>query len=168
MNSFWLWVATGFGIGSIPVAPGTLGSILGLAWFALLVALFNFWGFIVGTTVGIVFSIWCCHVAAKQFRELDPGAIVLDEITAVPLSFLAWAAHATQERGGLPGFTYFFGEENWLRALGIIVAFRFFDILKPWPVRQSQSLIGGLGITMDDVLAATYVNLLTLLLILAA
>ncbi|HWH69205.1 MAG TPA: phosphatidylglycerophosphatase A, partial [Candidatus Sulfotelmatobacter sp.] len=53
--------------------------------------------------------------------------------------------------------------EAWLGTLGIFVAFRFFDVAKPWPVRQSQSLPGGLGITIDDALAAVYVNLVTLL-----
>jgi phosphatidylglycerophosphatase A len=45
---------------------------------------------------------------------------------------------------------------------GVFAAFRLFDILKPWPVRQSQVLPGGWGITIDDLLAAVYVNLLFL------
>ena len=47
--------------------------------------------------------------------------------------------------------------------LGVFAAFRFFDATKPWPVRQSQALPGGWGITVDDVLAAIYVNALVLL-----
>ena len=47
--------------------------------------------------------------------------------------------------------------------LGVFALFRFFDVLKPWPVQQSQSLPGGWGVTIDDVLAAIYVNLAVLL-----
>ena len=47
--------------------------------------------------------------------------------------------------------------------VAVFAAFRFFDVLKPWPVRQSQRLPGGWGVTMDDVLAALYVNLLAAL-----
>jgi phosphatidylglycerophosphatase A len=46
-----------------------------------------------------------------------------------------------------------------LETAGIFLLFRLFDVLKPWPVAQSQSLYGGLGITIDDFLAAGYVNL---------
>jgi phosphatidylglycerophosphatase A len=51
------------------------------------------------------------------------------------------------------------GQDVWLTA-GFFAAFRFFDVLKPWPVRQSQALPGGWGVTVDDLLAALYVNLL--------
>jgi phosphatidylglycerophosphatase A len=49
-----------------------------------------------------------------------------------------------------------------LSSIGIFALFRFFDILKPWPVRQSQKLPGGWGVTVDDVLAAGYVNIVAL------
>jgi phosphatidylglycerophosphatase A len=56
-----------------------------------------------------------------------------------------------------------FLKANWLLGLGIFLAFRLFDIWKPWPVRQSQMLPGGWGITVDDVLAAIFVCLIVLL-----
>jgi phosphatidylglycerophosphatase A len=49
-----------------------------------------------------------------------------------------------------------------LCSLGVFVLFRFFDVLKPWPVRESQILPGGWGVTVDDVLAALYVNAVVL------
>ena len=58
---------------------------------------------------------------------------------------------------------YFFSAQTWPLTLGVFVAFRFFDVAKPWPVYQSQSLPGGWGVTIDDVLAAVYVNAVVLL-----
>jgi len=67
------------------------------------------------------------------------------------------------KNGQLPAPEYFFSQGTWLLTLGVFAAFRFFDVLKPWPVRQSQSLPGGWGVTMDDLLAAVYVNVAALL-----
>jgi phosphatidylglycerophosphatase A len=64
---------------------------------------------------------------------------------------------------GLPDVTYFVTGHHWLWLVAIFAAFRFFDVVKPWPIRQSQSLPGGWGITIDDLLAAIYVNLLVVL-----
>ena len=79
--------------------------------------------------------------------------MVLDEITALPVSFIAWVAFVLWQTGSLPSFAYFFSARTWPLTLGVFVAFRFFDMAKPWPVHQSQSLPGGWGVTIDDVLA---------------
>jgi phosphatidylglycerophosphatase A len=63
----------------------------------------------------------------------------------------------------MPGLSDFFSTRTWPLTLGVFAAFRFFDVAKPWPVHQSQSLPGGWGVTIDDVLAAVYVNLVVLL-----
>ena len=63
----------------------------------------------------------------------------------------------------MPGAAYFFSARTWPLTLGVFAAFRLFDVAKPWPVYQSQSLHGGWGVTIDDVLAAVYVNLVVLL-----
>jgi phosphatidylglycerophosphatase A len=63
----------------------------------------------------------------------------------------------------MPRLEEILGGQHWLAALGVFVAFRFFDVLKPWPVRQSQSLPSGWGVTVDDLLAALYVNAVVLL-----
>ena len=65
--------------------------------------------------------------------------------------------------GAMPAAEYFFSRQTVLFTLGIFVLFRLFDIAKPWPVRGSQSLPGGWGVTVDDLLAAVYVNLVVLL-----
>ena len=86
---------------------------------------------------------------------------MLDEIVAVPLCFAVWVGYFFFKNEVMPAPEYFFTPSTWLPTLGVFVAFRFFDVLKPWPVRQSQNLPGGWGVTLDDVLAAGYVNLAT-------
>jgi phosphatidylglycerophosphatase A len=158
-----LWVAQGFGIGRIPVAPGTFGSLLGLAWFGLLLASGHVWILIAGTALGLGLSVWLCGAAEKQLGKKDPGAVVLDEITAMPVCFVSWVALYFLRNGTLPAPQYFVSKHNWLLTVAVFAAFRLFDIWKPWPVRQSQALPGGWGVTIDDVLAAMYVALLVLL-----
>ena len=158
-----LWIAQGFGIGRIPVAPGTFGSLMGVLWFGLLLATGSFWLFTAGTLAGIALSVWLCGAAEKRLGQTDPGSVVLDEIAALPVSFFAWVTIVLWQTGSLPSFTYFFSATTWLLTLGVFVASRFFDVAKPWPVHQSQSLPGGWGVTIDDVLASVYVNVVVLL-----
>jgi phosphatidylglycerophosphatase A len=63
----------------------------------------------------------------------------------------------------MPRLDEILNARTWPAVLGVFIAFRFFDVLKPWPARQSQSLPGGWGITVDDFLAAIYVNAVLLL-----
>jgi phosphatidylglycerophosphatase A len=157
-----LFVAQGFGIGWIPFAPGTFGSLIGLVWFAMLVATGNFWAYLAGAIEGIAFSIWLCDDAEKFLGETDPGSVVLDEIIAIPFCFMPWVANEWWRHGALPDVSYFFtGRALWM-TLGIVALFRVFDIWKPWPVRQVQRLPGGWGVTVDDLLAAAYVGLISL------
>jgi phosphatidylglycerophosphatase A len=156
-----LFVAQGFGIGRIPFAPGTFGSFLGLIWFAMLIATGNFWAYLAGCIEGIAFSIWLCDDAEKILGETDPGSVVLDEIIAIPFCFLPWVASMWWSSGTFPGVGYFFSGSGLLMTVGLVVLFRVFDIWKPWPIRQIQSLPGGWGVTVDDLLAAFYVALLS-------
>ena len=153
-----LWLAQGFGSGRAPVAPGTFGSVVGLGWLAILLLGQSWWILGCGIAVSIIVSVWLCGEGEKIMNQKDPGPVVMDEIIAMPLCFVAWLAmiHPT-----LPSPVEFF-KNHWPVVLVVFVLFRLFDIWKPWPVRQSQSLRGGLGITIDDVLAAVYVNLVML------
>lgn len=153
-----LWLAQGLGVGRIPFAPGTFGSVLGLGWFALLLAPGSLIFFCVGIVTSIVASVWFCGAAEKTLKQIDPPSVVLDEIIAIPVCFSGWVAKIFFTTGQMPAPGYFFSAENWPRTLGVFVLFRVFDIAKPWPVRQSQRLPGGWGVTVDDVLAAVYVN----------
>jgi phosphatidylglycerophosphatase A len=160
VNTFVLWIAQGFGSGRIPVAPGTFGSLVGLLWFALLLLTPNLWCFLAGALAGLAASVWLGGVGERILGQKDPGSVVIDEIAAMPLCFIAWLAFVTEKTGSLPPPAYFFLNDLWPLTLGVFATFRFFDVVKPWPVRRSQSLPGGWGVTIDDALAAAYVNLL--------
>ena len=157
-----LFIAQGFGIGRIPFAPGTFGSLLGLLWFVLLLATNNFWCFLGGALIGVGLSVWLCGMAEKILKQKDPSSVVLDEIIAIPFCFLPWVVSEWLRQHILPAPEFFFTDRTWLGTAAIFVLFRVFDIAKPWPVRQSQRLPGGWGVTVDDLLAAFYVALLTL------
>jgi phosphatidylglycerophosphatase A len=154
-----LWVAQGFGLGRIRYGPGTFGSLGGLLWFALLLKTGSLLLFTLGALAGIPFSVWVCDRGEKILRQKDPGSLVMDEIIAIPICFFFWAWVVTRNTGSLPQPGYFFGSSRWMLALCIFALFRLFDITKPWPVSKSQALPGGWGVTVDDVLAAGYVNL---------
>jgi phosphatidylglycerophosphatase A len=156
-----LWIAQGFGIGRIAVAPGTFGSLVGLGWLAVLLEFKSWPVFIVGSIAGVALSVWLCGQAERTLGAKDPGSVVLDEIAAIPLCFAGWMAMAGLRRHSIPGPEYF--AAHWLSSIGVFALFRLFDVAKPWPVRQSQALRGGWGITIDDVLAAVYVNMVVLL-----
>ena len=156
-------IAQGFGIGRVPVAPGTFGSLLGLIWFVLLVASGEFWVFILGTVCGLAVSVVVCGLAEKLLEEKDPGSVVFDEIAAVPVCFLPWVTIGSLKLQGLPPVEQFFTSRAWMMTGAIFVLFRAVDVLKPWPIRQSQKLPGGWGVTMDDLLAAVVVGLVSLL-----
>jgi phosphatidylglycerophosphatase A len=132
-----LWLATGLGIGRIPFAPGTFGSLegLALAW-ALSYAPLAPWRLL---AVGLLFvaGLVACGRAAKILGATDPQQVVFDEIAAMPVVFLAVDFHFTT---ALLGFALF----------------RAFDIIKPWPVGWGETLAGGRGIMADDLLAALY------------
>jgi phosphatidylglycerophosphatase A len=158
-----LWIAQGFGIGRIPLAPGTFGSLVGVLWFGLLLMTGSVWCFAAGILAGIALSVWLCGAAEEKLGQKDPASVVLDEIVALPVSFFGWVTIVLWQTGSLPAFAYFFSARAWPLTLGVFLASRFFDVAKPWPVYQSQSLPGGWGITIDDVLAAVWVNVVVLL-----
>lgn len=159
MQNLLLWAAQGFGLGRIPVAPGTFGSVLGIGWFALLLSTGRVWSLAAGTLAGAILAVWLCGLGERILGEKDPGSVVLDEAAAMPLCFCFWTGTWLQRHHSLPGWHDFFARSNWPAILAVFAAFRLFDVWKPWPVRQSQSLPGGWGIVVDDLLAAVYVNL---------
>jgi phosphatidylglycerophosphatase A len=141
-----LFVAQGFGVGRIPVTPGTFGSVVGVLWFLLLLLPRSFPIFILGIVLSIPLSIWLCDKAEKILKQQDPGSVVMDEIVAIPLCFTGWLSIMVFQRGFWPEPAFFFNAKNWPMTLTVFVLFRIFDIAKPWPVRQSQKLPGGYGV----------------------
>lgn len=155
-----LLVAQGFGSGRAPFAPGTFGTVVGLAWFAVLLLPGSLVVYMVGTIAGFFASVWFCGEAERILGQHDPGSVVIDEIIAIPLAFSGWVSIVHFDTGGFPSPAIFF-QHNWIITIGLFIAFRIADIWKPWPVKQSQSLPGGWGVTADDALAAAYVNLVS-------
>jgi phosphatidylglycerophosphatase A len=132
------FVAFGFGAGLAPKAPGTFGSIVGAlaAWWMLDLPLP--WRVAVVLAV-IAAGTWICGESARRLGRHDDQRIVLDEIAGVLLTSLAVL------------------EKSIFALTLVFVFFRFFDILKPWPIRDvDHSLHGGLGIMLDDLIAALY------------
>ena len=140
-----VFVATGFGVGFAPFAPGTFGSLWGLplVWTLLKLPLFYRLGLPI---LLIIIGIPICGKAAKVLGVKDPGAVVLDEIAAFPVVFLAVLL------GHVP-FT-------WITAGVGFVLFRLFDITKLWPARQLEFLPGGTGVMADDLAAGIYAGCL--------
>jgi phosphatidylglycerophosphatase A len=135
-----LFVATGFYIGTVPFAPGTLGSLIGLP-VCFVLARLNFLQSVVCICVFICFAITIASAAEKITKQKDPAQIVIDEIIGMTVAF-----------AGLPF--------NLKTALAGFVIFRAFDILKPFPIRALEKRVGGgTGVVLDDVLAGVYANL---------
>ena len=136
LESLTYWLAIGLGTGLSPFAPGTLGSLLGipLAWWLL--GQSRPLGWLVVSAL-IVLAIPLCQVVSAQLGGSDHGSIVADEIVAFPLVVLGVSA-ARNFR---------------VMALAFVI-YRFFDALKPPPVNLAELVGGGLGIVLDDVVAA--------------
>lgn len=133
----WHWIACGFGAGCLPKAPGTWGSLVALPFVTLLQMLSNahYWLFLV---LAFGFGVWLCGRVAQELGGQDPQVIVWDEIVGMWLTL--WLVPQ--------GWQWLF--------LGFLV-FRLFDVLKPWPIRWiDQHVHGGLGIMLDDFLAAIF------------
>ncbi len=79
------FIASGFGVGYAPVAPGTVGSLLGVGYWWLLTR-GNVWVYWLVFAAGVVFAVWCAGEAAEALRRPDPPCVVIDEIAAMPLA----------------------------------------------------------------------------------
>ena len=143
------FLSLGLGSGLAPKAPGTFGSFAAWLVYILLAALLPAvpaWLTWVALLLAFVVGVFCIPKTGQALGEVDHGAIVWDEFVAVWLVLLCLPA------GG------------WWQLAGVLV-FRFFDILKPWPIRVADArLKNGFGVMFDDLLAAGY-TLLCLLLI---
>ncbi len=135
-----MFFATGCFIGNTPFAPGTFGTILGLPLCFLLaetelpVAVFLI-------VIFIIFAVLIAHNAEKILKKKDPGCIIIDEIAGIVVTFI--------------GLKF-----NIISAVAGFIIFRFFDILKPFPIRFLEEKVpGGAGVVIDDIMAGIYSNL---------
>ena len=151
VDAFAVFIATGFGAGLIPHAPGTFGSVVGLALAygliatlkdeilllqnaLLLASLFFTW-----------IGIWAGTRAETVFESKDASQIVIDEVAGQLIAFTLIAPYMPQMGGNL----------KWALIAGFAL-FRLFDIFKPFPINRLQVLTGGVGVMMDDVIAGVY------------
>ena len=149
MRAVGIFVATGGYAGYAPVAPGTAGSLVGLGVYALV----RWYGgpgleAIVLSAV-VVVGVWSASVGERYFGKTDPGHVVIDEVAGMLLTLL-W----------LP--------VTWVGALVGFLAFRVFDIIKPFPAGAAERLPRGWGVMADDLVAGAYAHLVVRLIAWAA
>ncbi len=155
---FAIFIATACGLGYIPKAPGTFGALLGAAIYARVAVAFPLavvpdigrptlgmsagWLALTELPVAIaiaIIGVWASGRTARYHGAKDPQFVVIDEVSGQNLTNLLGLAPA-----------------NWKYLLLGFILFRLFDIWKPFPVRQAESLPGGWGIMADDWVAAIY------------
>lgn len=128
------WIASGFGAGLSPVAPGTVGSAVALLpWLWLRdLPLLAYFGVVLAV---FMVGVWVSQTLVARLRVEDPGWIVIDEFVG------QWLALA-------------FAPAGWFWLVVGFLLFRLFDVWKPWPVSWADRRVGGgLGVMLDDALA---------------
>jgi len=184
---FALFIATACGLGYIPKAPGTFGSLAGLLlamlpWLFLILAGVVSKDTLLGTVsvfggsefdpylgseiwiaviVGLV-GVWSASEAANYWSQKDPQRVVIDEVSGQHLTLLLGCGVPIWWRPQPPwvdtqlGYITLHAALNWKYLLLGFILFRVFDIWKPFPARQAESLPGGWGIMADDWVAGIY------------
>jgi phosphatidylglycerophosphatase A len=139
MKKIWLFTATFCYIGRIPIAPGTWASLVTtlLVYFIEPYQLSPF--YIQAVIIGFIFilGIPASNAAEKYYNKKDPGSCVIDEVAGQMITLLL-----------IPNKISYY--------IAGFFLFRFFDILKPFPIRRLEKIPGGLGIMLDDIMAAIY------------
>jgi phosphatidylglycerophosphatase A len=141
MNYFIVMLATGFGVGYSPIAPGTMGTLLSIPIYLFLSQIPSPLYELTLLTFFFLAS-WISEQAQKYWATKDDQRIVIDEMMGFLITML-W----------IPRTIFFI-------SMGFIL-FRFFDILKPFPIRRLEKRWkGGFGVVLDDVAAGVYVNII--------
>lgn len=134
-------IATWFGVGFSPIAPGTAGTFAALPLYFALRG-FGATAILFAAFVLSVAGIWAAGVVAEHSAEEDPQFVVVDEVAGVLLT-LAFAPH------------------SWAGVALAVLLFRVFDMTKPFPARAAEDLPGGWGIVVDDLVAGAWAAVLT-------
>lgn len=135
-----LCLSSWFGSGLMPVAPGTFATLTAVPLVMVLNILGSFYEALV-LMILIPVAVWSAGLCEKRLGRVDPPEIVIDEVAGFLL-------------------TLFFLPLSWITLCFGFVLFRFFDILKPYPIgRLEKKVRGGKGIVLDDLLAGVYANL---------
>jgi phosphatidylglycerophosphatase A len=145
LHPAWI-VATWFGTGLAPKAPGTLASLAALPFAWVIQWRFGAVGLTAAAFIAAAIGLWACNRLVAPASADDPGHIVIDEVAGQWLTLAPVAAMAP-----LPDYAFY--------AAGFVM-FRFFDILKPFPVDWAERRFkGALGIMADDIFAAVYAGI---------
>ena len=132
-----MWLATGFGAGLSPFAPGTVGSLIGVLFYLAMAGL-PLLSYLLALTALAAFGVWVCQRAGRILGVTDHPGIVWDEIVGLLITMTATPL-------------------DWQSLAVGFALFRFFDILRPWPVASiERKVAGGLGVMLDDVMAGVY------------
>jgi len=130
--------AFGFGSGLSPVAPGTFGTLAAVPLYLILVLYTNSLMYFLLVVLFTLLGFWLCGKSADDLGVHDHPGIVWDEI----VGFL---------------ITMYLAPLSWIWIVAGFCLFRFFDILKPWPIRKlDREVGGGVGIMLDDILAGLF------------
>jgi phosphatidylglycerophosphatase A len=130
-------LAFGFGSGLAPKAPGTFGTLAAIPFFLLMQPL-PIWAYVSILIVSFIVGVWLCDRTSKDMQVHDHPGIVWDEFVGYWIPML-------------------FAPQGWVWIVVGFVLFRFFDILKPWPIKWlDEKVHGGFGIMIDDVLAGIF------------
>ena len=146
-------LASCFGLGRLPLAPGTWGSLPPAIIFALMCH-FGASAVLVAVVMavlalaGSIVCVKCASAVIAATGQSDPPQLVADEFAGQAVTFLAIPF--------IPMNNPFSNSQIWITVLLGFILFRFFDILKPWPIRKLEKLPGGWGILADDLLAGLY------------
>ena len=132
-----MWLATGFGAGLAPRAPGTVGSLVGVLFYLAMAGL-PLPLYLTAILALALVGVWLCEQAGRTLGVTDHPGIVWDEIVGVLITMTATPV-------------------GWQSVVLGFALFRLFDILKPWPVASiDRKVPGGLGVMLDDVMAGLY------------
>ena len=139
MKAAAYWIATFFGSGLSPIAPGTAGSVASLFIWAPVVMTNTPWYFRLLLILALyILGTAASNITERKLNKKDPGLIVIDEVVG-------------------QGVALFFAGPSILNIILGFLLFRIFDILKPWPVNLAEkNFTGGTGIMLDDVVAGIY------------
>ena len=140
MKTWHIFLATGMGLGFSPLAPGTMGALGGCV-IAFFLRQYSVYHVLILMLLILLFFFLGVHSSNKLEKDWgkDPSKVVIDEVVGMWISM--WL---------IPS--------GWIYTFAAFVLFRFFDIYKPFFIREMEKLRGGWGIMMDDVLAGIYAN----------
>ena len=138
MKNFTKYFATLFGIGFIPLAPGTFGSLFAIFIWYVFIDLFSIFYFITLFLFVLSVSFYLTDIYLDNYKKKDPSEVIVDEFLgqSIPLLFIV--------------------NFNIYEVLIAFVTFRFFDIYKIYPINKIEDLKGSYGVILDDIVAGIY------------